>query len=129
MAKFLDNIGLTRLISKIKQGLESKQDVLTVGNGIAIDNNDTIRTTGIPFGRCDSTSTKTAFTVTVPGIYKLEDGVCCLVKNGVITSASGFTLNVNGLGAKPCYSNMAAATAETTLFNVNYTLLFIYDST
>jgi hypothetical protein len=52
-----------------------------------------------------------------------------MVKNGVVTSAAGFTLNVNGLGAKPVYSNMAAATAETTLFNVAYTFLFVYDST
>ena len=83
----------------------------------------------IPFGICDSTSTSTEFTVTVPGIEKLEDGVCCLVKNGVVTSASGFTLNVNGLGAKPSYSNLSAATRDTTIFNVAYTMLFIYDST
>lgn len=106
-----------------------KQDELTVGNGIAIDNSDTIRAIGIPFGIVDGTSTKTAFTATVPGINRLEDGVCVLLKNGVVTSASGFTININGLGAKPCYSNMAAATAETTLFNINYTILFVYDST
>jgi hypothetical protein len=108
--------------------LENKQDSLSAGDGIAITN-DVVRTTGIPFGICDNTSTATAFTVTVPGIYKLEDGVCCLVKNGVITSAAGFTLDVNGLGGKPVYSNMAAATAESTIFNINYTLLFVYDST
>lgn len=90
----------------------------------------------IPFGACDSTSTATSFTVTVPGIDKLEDGVCCLVKNGVVTSASGFTLNVNGLGAKPIYSNMATGNditptspkRESTIFNINYTMLFIYSS-
>ena len=112
----------------VPSDISGKQDVLTAGEGIAITN-DTVKTTGIPFGIVDSTSTSTAFTVTVPGIYKLEDGVCCLVKNGVITSASGFTLNVNNLGAKPCYSNMAAATRETTIFNANYTMLFVYDST
>lgn len=100
----------------------------TAGDGISLSNN-TIKTTGIPFGICDSTSTATAFTVTVPGIYKLEDGVCCMVKNGVVTSASGFTLNVNGLGGKPCYTNLAAATRDTTIFNVSYTMLFVYDST
>ena len=108
--------------------LQAKQPLLTAGDGISLAGN-VARTTGIPFGICDDTSTATKFTVTVPGIYKLEDGVCCLVKNGVITSASGFTLNVNGLGAKPVYSNMAAATRETTLFNVAYTMLFVYDST
>ena len=51
------------------------------------------------------------------------------MKNGVVTSASGFTIDINGLGAKPVYSNMAAETRETTIFNVNYTLLLIYDST
>jgi hypothetical protein len=100
----------------------------TAGDGISLSNN-VIKTTGIPFGICDSTSTSTKFTVTVPGIYKLEDGVTCMVKNSVVTSASGFTLNVNGLGAKPCYTNLAAATRETTIFNVAYTMLFVYDST
>lgn len=113
----------------VYSALQEKQDILTPGNGIAIDNSDTIRTIGIPFGIVDSSSTKTAFTATVPGINRLEDGVCVLLKNGVVTSASGFTININGLGAKPCYNNMAAATAETTLFNINYTILFIYDST
>jgi hypothetical protein len=103
-----------------------KGDSFTAGEGISISN-DAIKTTGIPFGRCDSTSTATDFTATVPGIYKLEDGVCCMIENGVVTSASGFTLNVNGLGGKPCYSNLAAATRDTTLFNVAYTMLFVYD--
>lgn len=100
----------------------------TAGDGISLSNN-VIKTTGIPFGICDSTSTSTKFTVTVPGIYKLEDGVTCMVKNGVVTSASGFTLNVNGLGAKPCYTNLAASTRETTIFSAAYTMLFVYDST
>ena len=110
------------------QDISGKQDVLTAGEGITLAN-DIVKTTGIPFGVVDSTSTSTVFTVTVPGIYKLEDGVCCMVKNGVVTSASGFTLNVNGLGAKPCFTNLAAATQDSTIFNVNYTMLFVYDST
>lgn len=87
------------------------------------------RASGIPYGVCDNTSTSTAFTATVPGITSLYDGVCMWLKNGVITSASGFTININGLGAKPVYSNMSAASAESTLFNVNYTFFFVYDST
>lgn len=86
-------------------------------------------TAGIPYGKVDSTSTSTSYTATVDGITELRDGVCMLLKNGVVTSASGFKININGLGAKPVYSNMAASTAETTLFNVNYTFLFVYDST
>lgn len=52
-----------------------------------------------------------------------------MLKNGVVTSEEGFTLNINGLGAKGSYSNMAASTRDTTIFNVNYTMLFVYDST
>lgn len=87
------------------------------------------RTSAIPSGVVDGTSTATAFTATVAGITELRDGVCVLLKNGVITSASGFTININNLGAKPVYNNMASATAETTIFNINYTMLFVYDST
>ena len=82
---------------------------------------------GIPFGKVDSTSTSTAYTATVDGITELADGVCCYLMNGVVTSAAGFTLDINDLGAKPVYTNLAAATAETTKFNINYTLLFIYN--
>ena len=90
----------------------------------------------LPFGQVDSTSTSTVFTATVPGISELKDGTCVVLQNGVVTSASGFTVNVNGLGAKPVYSNMAtgnditptAPTRETTIFNINYTLLLIYSS-
>ena len=81
------------------------------------------------YGIVDGTSTNTAFTATIPGITEYVDGLAVMLKNGVVTSASGFTININGLGAKQAYSNMAAATAETTMFNVNYTMLFIYDST
>lgn len=84
-------------------------------------------TNAILFGTVDSTSTSTVFTATVPGLTELVDGTCVMLKNGVVTSASGFTLNVNDLGAKPAYSNMASATRETTIFNVAYTMLFIYD--
>ena len=87
------------------------------------------KTALIPFGQVDATSTATAFTATVPGITELRDGVCVYLRNGRVTSAAGFTINVNGLGAKPVYQTLAAASAVTTLFNVNYTMLFIYNST
>lgn len=83
----------------------------------------------IHYGVVDGTSTATAFTATIPGISEYYDGLTIMLKNGVVTSAAGFTINVNGLGAKQAYSNMTAATAETTVFNINYTMLFIYDST
>lgn len=88
-----------------------------------------IRAGAIPYGEVDSTSTATAFTVNIPSITELVDGTVCYVRNNVVTSASGFTLNVSGLGAKPVYSSLAAASRVTTLFDVNYTLLFIYNAT
>lgn len=91
----------------------------------------------IPYAEVDSTSTSTVFTATIPNIAAYYDGLTILLKNGVVTSASGFTINVNGLGAKPSYSNMAtgnpttptAPTRDTTIFNINYTMLFTYSST
>ena len=84
--------------------------------------------TAIPFGTVDSTSTATVMTATVPGVTELFDGMCCYIMNGIVTSASGFTLNVNNLGAKPVYQTLAAATRSTTIFNINYTMLFVYNS-
>ena len=83
----------------------------------------------IPFGQVDSTSTDTAYTAQIEGITSLYDGICVYLKNGVITSnKNGFTLNVNGLGAKPVYGTLTAATRSGTVFNVNYTMLFVYNS-
>lgn len=88
-----------------------------------------IRTNGILYGTVDSTSTSTKFTATIPGVTEYYDGLTILLKNGVVTSAANFTIDINGLGAKGSYSNLSAATRDTTLFNINYTMLFIYDST
>lgn len=86
-----------------------------------------LRAARVPFGECDAGSTNTAFTATVPGVTVLEDGVCAYIRNNVITSASGWTLDVNGLGAKPVYSSMADASRITTTFNKAYTMLFVYN--
>lgn len=91
-----------------------------------------IRSTAIPYGEVDSTSTSTAYTATIPEIKELSNGICMFLKNGVVTSAANFTININNLGAKPSYSNMAtgyegtAPTRDTTIFNVNYTMFFVY---
>lgn len=106
----------------LQNAIDNKADGYEVGHAAKM-------TAAIPYGECDSASTATNFTVTVPGIRELVSGVCCLIRNGVITSASGCKLNVNGLGAKPIYSSMAAATAVTTAWNVSYTMLFVYDGT
>ena len=83
----------------------------------------------IPFGQVDPTSTDTAYTAQIEGITSLYDGVCVYLKNGVITSnKNGFTLNINSLGAKPVYDTLAAATRSGTVFNVDYTMLFVYNS-
>lgn len=93
-------------------------------------------TAAIPYGECDSTSTATEFTATVDGITALYDGVCVMLKNGVVTSAANFTININNLGAKPCYNNMATGNditptdpvRDTTIFNQNYTMLLVYST-
>lgn len=94
-------------------------------------------TQAIPYGEVDSTSTSTAFTATVSGITTLVDGTCMLLKNGYVTSAANFTIDINNLGAKPCYNNMATGnsvepkvpTRDSTIFNLNYTMLFVYSTT
>ena len=107
---------------------------ITALDGTTYDIKDALARQVIPYGQVDSTSTATAFTATVPGITELRDGTCMLLRNATVTSASGFTININGLGAKPCYSNMATGnpvtptgpSRETTIFNINYTMLFVY---
>lgn len=84
------------------------------------------RANAILYGTVDSTSTATVFTATIEGLTELADGTCVMLHNGVVTSASNFTVNINGLGAKPCYNNMTNATRDTTIFNVAYTMLFVY---
>ena len=86
------------------------------------------KTASIPFGSVDYGSAGDNMTATVPGVTELADGVCCYITNGVVTSASPFTLNVNNLGARPVYSTLAAASRSTTVFNVAYTMLFVYNS-
>ena len=86
-----------------------------------------IRATAIPYGELNEESTSTVMTASVPGITELSDGVCCYIRNNVITSAAGWTLSVNGLGPKPVYSSMGDSTRTTTIFNRNYTMMFIYN--
>lgn len=119
MSSFLDQTGLLYFWQKIKTALASKLD--TTGTAY--------KTSSIPVGQVDSTSTATAFTATIDGITELRDGVCMWLRNAKVTSAEGFTININGLGAKPVYGSLAASTRSTTIFNINYTMLFVYNST
>lgn len=86
-------------------------------------------TVSIPYGTIDGTSTATEMTATVSGITALRDGITCVIVNNVVTSASGVTLNVNNLGAKPIYCFYDDTTQATTFFTVGKTCMFVYDST
>lgn len=114
---WLDGNGLLSVLSALKPHIPKVS-----ANGAAE------KAASIPWAKVDSTSTSTAYTATAAGITELQDGVCVMLMNGVVTSESGFTVNINGLGAKPVYSTLSAASRATTLFNVNYTLLLVYNS-
>lgn len=126
--KLVDLDALSRFKAKIMQLIPSAWAGSSSAGGPATIAN------GLPSGKVDSTSTATAFTATISGITEYYDGLTIILKNGIVTSASGFTLNINGLGAKPSYSNMAtgndvtptAPTRDTTIFNINYTMIFVY---
>lgn len=111
MIKFLDNTGLAYFWEKIKSFVPSLSK----------------KSQSIPFGQVDSTSTSTAFTATIDGITELRDGVCCYLRNGVVSSASGCTLNINNLGALPIY-NTWDGSRSSTAFSSSRTYFFVYNS-
>ena len=84
----------------------------------------------IPYGAVDAGSTATDIKATVDNFpATLVDGVCAYIRNDVVASASGFTLDINGTGALPVYSTLNDATRATTVFTASSTYLFIYNST
>lgn len=95
---------------------------------------DSVARVSIPYAAVDSTSTSTVFTATIPGITEYYDGLIVILYNGVVTSASNYTININGLGAYGTYSNMAMGnpvtptnpTRDTTIFNINYAMIFVF---
>ncbi len=105
--KFINQTGLARVLANVKANL--------------------IRTPAIPYGVVDGTSTSTAFTADITGITELYDGVCAIVYNGVIASASGCTLDINLLGAKPIAN--PDGSLVTTGFEVNKAFGVAYSST
>lgn len=123
LKRLIDIGALSRFKDNLLELIPSRYASSQTAGGVAD------KAASIPFGKLDGTSTATVMTATVPGITELRDGVCMWLKNGVVTSASGFTLNINGLGAKPVYGSLAAATRSTTVFGAAYTMLFIYNST
>ena len=122
---------LSIVLGHINDGLATEKDLLAVGDtaeraGTAADR-ALYLSPQIPFGKVDAGSAGDTMTATVDGITELRNGVCAYIQNGVVTSKATWTLNVNGLGAKPVYQTLAAATRSTTIFNVNYTMLFVYN--
>ena len=86
----------------------------------------TFQASALPYAQVLSTSTAAAFIATVQGVDVLADGVCVMLKNGRVDSAtSGFTLDVNGLGAKPVRGKIK----DTASFGINDTMMFVYDTT
>lgn len=86
------------------------------------------KTRGIFRGEVESTSTSTAFTVTINGITQYYDGLTLSIKNPVITSAANCTLNINNLGAKRIWASKLN-TFVSTGFEKNTEYLFTYDGT
>lgn len=116
-------------ITKVYNALTNKINSSISTHNSSSSSHQDLRNSKISYGQVDSTSTSTVFTATVPNLNELVDGTTVMLRNGYVTSAEGFTLEINGLGAKPVYSNLANATRDTTIFNINYTMLFVYDST
>ena len=114
-------IPATDLASAVQTSLGKADDALPASG-------NAYRTASIPMGELDSTSTATVMTAQVDGITELRDGVCVWLKNGVVKSASGVTLNINSLGAKPIYNSLSGAVVTTT-FTAASTYLFVYNST
>ena len=91
-----------------------------------------VTSNGILYGQVDSTSTATVFTAQIEGVTSYYDGLAVMLRNNKVTSTTNFTININGLGAKPVYNSMATGATpsrDTTIFNANYTMLFVYSET
>lgn len=89
-----------------------------------------IRTKSVPTATVDSTSTSTSFTVQVPEFENEtgpRDGLFFYIYNNKVTSASGYTINVNNWGAKPVYNTQCERT--TTGFSVSKIFPIWYSST
>ena len=80
----------------------------------------------LPFGTVTATVSG-AKSASVDGITTLEDGAAAYIINDGTASASGWTLNVNGLGGKPVYNSTSGARITTT-FAANAGYTFVYNS-
>ena len=111
--KYLNETGLSYFWGKIKETFLGKTDTA-------------YRSAAMYTGQVDSSSTSTAFVANINCITDLYNGLCILLRNGVVTSASGYTLNVNNLGALPVYNTMTGAVSSTG-FTANTSYIFVYN--
>lgn len=83
-------------------------------------------TRGIVIATMDSGTSATNFKVTATGITALYDGLTIMCKNTNKASATGFTVNLNNLGAKRARSSNSNGYA-TTEWALNTSFIFTYD--
>lgn len=121
MENYLDYEGLRHYHSLLQPLLKNKA-TSSADNGVAD------RIASIPFTTLSNTSTGAAFVATVNEITELRDGVCFILHNNVIASAAGFTLNVNGFGAKPVYNGFNGSRLGNGSIPKAYTFLLYYNS-
>lgn len=139
MSKLLDYLGLQQFLNKLKTQFvtalgTSGKHLTWTKNGET--SNITVpystianKASTIPFAIIDSNSTSTLLTATtISGGVVLEDGACCIVYNNVVASASGCTINIDNLGAKPMYTINSSGTLVTTQLVKAQTFLLIYRS-
>lgn len=102
------------------------QNALTAGNMVDITSD--VISAVIPYAEPDVDTSRTVFTVTVPNINSLEDGVMFMMHNTkTVASNTNWTINVNNLGALKVYNSQSGAQA-TTQYAAGSTYLFIYSS-
>lgn len=83
----------------------------------------------LPTGIIDTeNSVSTAYVASVDGITELQNGTLVLLYNESLRSASaGWTLNINGLGAKPVYLSQSNTRAADIMGSKSF-YLFVYDT-
>lgn len=87
-----------------------------------------IMSNALHWGKVDSTSTATTFTAQIPGITEYYEGLTVILKNGVATSTTNCTLNINNLGALPIYPS-TSSTRVSSSWSSAYTMIFVYTET
>lgn len=102
------------------------QNALTAGNMVDITSD--VISAVIPYAEPDVDTSRTVFTVTVPNINSLEDGVMFMMHNTkTVASNTNWTINVNNLGALKVYNSQSGVQVATQ-YASGSTYLFIYSS-